>query len=225
VQCVLRAVPNCSVWRVCPPPPWVCLQILSLLNNATGNVLDDENLINALSASKSTSNQVKDRVAAAAKTQRKLQTMREVYQPVAIRGCSLYFCLADLALVEPMYQFSLDWFNGVFRDALASTKVPPAEDAAAVEGDGDGDGGRSPRSGQHSPRSSTSPRSASPRSPRARSTRHNRVRTCAVLLLCSCGLVACGDVWERLSFVHVIDMSMLLGRCEHTALWHNRRAP
>ena len=60
-------------------------QILSLLNNATGNVLDDESLINALSTSKSTSNQVKDRVAASEKTQRKLQAAREVSQPVALR--------------------------------------------------------------------------------------------------------------------------------------------
>ena len=63
----------------------VNVQILSLLNNATGNVLDDESLINALSTSKSTSNQVKDRVAASEKTQRKLQAAREVYQPVALR--------------------------------------------------------------------------------------------------------------------------------------------
>ena len=58
---------------------------MSLLNNATGNVLDDESLINALSTSKSTSNQVKDRVAASEKTQRKLQAAREVSQPVALR--------------------------------------------------------------------------------------------------------------------------------------------
>ena len=98
-------------------------QILSLLNDAHGSVLEDESLINALSTSKSTSNQVKDRVAASEKTQRKLQTMREAYQDVAVRGGCLYFCLADLAIVEPMYQFSLEWFNTIFRNALAATRT------------------------------------------------------------------------------------------------------
>lgn len=34
-------------------------------------------------------------------------TLREQYRPVAIRGSILYFVIADLALIDPMYQYSL----------------------------------------------------------------------------------------------------------------------
>ena len=45
-------------------------------------------------------------------------------------GCCLYFCLADLALVEPMYQFSLEWFTTLFRTALKSTRKQHNEEEA-----------------------------------------------------------------------------------------------
>ena len=37
-----------------------------------------------------------------------------VVPQVATRGAVLYFVLADLALVDVMYQFSLTWFYGMF---------------------------------------------------------------------------------------------------------------
>ena len=81
-------------------------KILELLSSAEGNILDDEVLINTLSASKVTSNNIEQRVAVAEKMQAKISATRVGYRPVAYRASLLYFCVADLNVVEPMYQYS-----------------------------------------------------------------------------------------------------------------------
>ena len=39
---------------------------------------------------------------------------RESYRSVAQRGSVLYFVIADLALIDPMYQYSLEFFSRLF---------------------------------------------------------------------------------------------------------------
>ena len=41
------------------------------------------------------------------------------YLQVAIRGATLYFILADLAGIDVMYQFSLDWFQDMFTATIS----------------------------------------------------------------------------------------------------------
>ncbi|KAI9095538.1 hypothetical protein DFS34DRAFT_182154 [Phlyctochytrium arcticum] len=89
-------------------------RILKLLFNSEGNILDDEELINTLNQSKVTSAAIKERVAQAEMTEKEINTAREKYRPVAIRGSVLYFVVADLAGVDPMYQFSLKYFKNLF---------------------------------------------------------------------------------------------------------------
>ncbi len=36
---------------------------------------------------------------------------------MAIRGTVLYFVISDLALIDPMYQFSLSYFKKLFLNA------------------------------------------------------------------------------------------------------------
>lgn len=40
------------------------------------------------------------------------------YKPVAQRASVLFFCLTDLANIEPMYQYSLPWFISMFEMAI-----------------------------------------------------------------------------------------------------------
>jgi hypothetical protein len=42
-------------------------------------------------------------------TEAEVDAIRQLYIPVAKRATVLYFCLAELASVDPMYQFSLSW--------------------------------------------------------------------------------------------------------------------
>jgi dynein heavy chain len=44
--------------------------------------------------------------------------MRNKYRPVAIRGALIYFVIADLALIDPMYQYSLSYFTKLFNTCI-----------------------------------------------------------------------------------------------------------
>lgn len=49
----------------------------------------------------------------------------QVYRPVATRASLLFFCISDLALVDPMYQYSLPWFIHLFIRATESAAQAP----------------------------------------------------------------------------------------------------
>uniref|UniRef100_H2YVP9 AAA+ ATPase domain-containing protein n=1 Tax=Ciona savignyi TaxID=51511 RepID=H2YVP9_CIOSA len=46
--------------------------------------------------------------------ERRTEAARSRYMPVATRGAVLYFVVADLEVLNPMYQFSLQWFSEKF---------------------------------------------------------------------------------------------------------------
>lgn len=59
-------------------------------------------------------------------TERSINEAREHYRPAATRGSILYFVIADLAVVSPMYQFSLPYFTRLF--SFCIEKSEKAED-------------------------------------------------------------------------------------------------
>jgi len=89
-------------------------KILRLLSDASGNILDDEVLIDTLAQSKVTADEISLKVAEAEVTERDIDATREKYRPVATRASVLFFCISDLAGVDPMYQYSLSWFLNLF---------------------------------------------------------------------------------------------------------------
>eukprot|EP00771_Trimastix_marina_P003253 gnl/Trimastix_PCT/4478.p1 GENE.gnl/Trimastix_PCT/4478~~gnl/Trimastix_PCT/4478.p1 ORF type:complete len:2540 (-),score=952.78 gnl/Trimastix_PCT/4478:132-6824(-) len=91
--------------------------ILRLLSE-TLNPLEDETLINRLAESKKVSNEIAEKVAAAEQTERDIDRTRAEYIPVARRAAILFFCVADLALIDPMYQYSLQWYLGLYDQAI-----------------------------------------------------------------------------------------------------------
>lgn len=42
---------------------------------------------------------------------------------VATRGATLYFVLADLAGIDVMYQFSLEWFQDMFESCISNSNA------------------------------------------------------------------------------------------------------
>lgn len=44
------------------------------------------------------------------------------YIPVAVRTQILFFCVSDLANVDPMYQYSLEWFLNIFLSGIANSE-------------------------------------------------------------------------------------------------------
>lgn len=64
----------------------------------------------------------------AEETAKVIEATRESYRTVAKRGSVLYFVIADLANVDPMYQYSLEFFTKLFVMRLEkSTKNPELE--------------------------------------------------------------------------------------------------
>lgn len=92
--------------------------ILRMLSEASGSLLDDEELVLTLQSSKTTSNEVQSQLAVSEQTEKKIDAAREGYRPCANRASILYFLLSDLARVDPMYQFSLDAYVGLFNQSL-----------------------------------------------------------------------------------------------------------
>ncbi|XP_075260085.1 dynein axonemal heavy chain 6-like isoform X4 [Convolutriloba macropyga] len=92
--------------------------ILKQLFNSEGNILDDEQLIKSLNDSKVTSNAITNRLKETEITEAKINTAREKYRPVATRGSVLYFVIASLAEIDPMYQFSLKYFSNLFNATI-----------------------------------------------------------------------------------------------------------
>ncbi|KAF5272727.1 hypothetical protein FQA39_LY07754 [Lamprigera yunnana] len=89
-------------------------RILKLLFTSQGNILDDEELIETLNESKETSAIIAARLVETETMENKISVAREKYRSVATRGSVLYFVVAQLAEIDPMYQFSLKYFNQVF---------------------------------------------------------------------------------------------------------------
>lgn len=55
-------------------------------------------------------------------TQIDIDNTRAQYIPVANRGQILFFCLSDLSNVDPMYQYSLEWFIAIFVSSMSETE-------------------------------------------------------------------------------------------------------
>eukprot|EP01012_Entosiphon_sulcatum_P032728 TRINITY_DN4157_c0_g3_i1.p1 TRINITY_DN4157_c0_g3~~TRINITY_DN4157_c0_g3_i1.p1 ORF type:complete len:4135 (-),score=940.22 TRINITY_DN4157_c0_g3_i1:62-12466(-) len=101
-------------------------KILSLLSSASGNILDNEVLINTLGQSKKVSEDIAKDVQTAETTQLQISLAREKYRPVATRGSIIFTVISDVGEVEHMYQYSLQSFKKLFLHALERT--PPNDD-------------------------------------------------------------------------------------------------
>lgn len=55
-------------------------------------------------------------------TAKRINETRESYRGIARRGSVLYFVVADLALIDPMYQYSLEFFTRLFNRRLDKSK-------------------------------------------------------------------------------------------------------
>uniref|UniRef100_A0A8B9LG94 Dynein, axonemal, heavy chain 7 n=1 Tax=Astyanax mexicanus TaxID=7994 RepID=A0A8B9LG94_ASTMX len=89
-------------------------KILEVLSSSKGNILEDETAIQILSSSKVLANEISEKQAIAERTEQKIDETRMGYTPIAVHSAILFFSIADLANIEPMYQYSLTWFINLF---------------------------------------------------------------------------------------------------------------
>jgi len=98
-------------------------RILHVLSSSEGNILDDEGAVATLSESKVVSDQIAEEQKVADETEVKIDSARVGYAPVAAHASLLYFGVSDMANIDPMYKYSLDWYVNLFvRGIKDSTK-------------------------------------------------------------------------------------------------------
>jgi dynein heavy chain len=104
-------------------------KILAVLSSSSGNILDDESAIQILQSSKALSNEVAEKQAVAEETEKAIDIARQGYIPVAFQSSVLFFVVADMGNIDPMYQYSLPFYVGLFLLSIKnSEKADELED-------------------------------------------------------------------------------------------------
>ena len=104
-------------------------KILHVLSSSEGNILEDEGAINTLNTAKVVSNDIEEKQKVADETNIEIERVRALYAPCGAFNSVLFFCIADLAGIDPMYQYSLAWFINLFvRSIRNSEKVETTDD-------------------------------------------------------------------------------------------------
>uniref|UniRef100_A0A8C4E4W3 AAA+ ATPase domain-containing protein n=1 Tax=Dicentrarchus labrax TaxID=13489 RepID=A0A8C4E4W3_DICLA len=96
-------------------------KILKVLSSSEGNILEDETAIKVLSSSKILSEEISEKQKIASVTEKEIDDTRMGYRPVAVHSSILFFCISELANIEPMYQYSLTWFINLYLFSIAQS--------------------------------------------------------------------------------------------------------
>lgn len=96
-------------------------KILEILSKSQGNLLEDESAISALTSSKTLSDDIALKQKVADETERLIDITRQGYRPIAVQSSILFFVIAELANIEPMYQYSLGWFINLFLISISDS--------------------------------------------------------------------------------------------------------
>lgn len=92
--------------------------ILRILGQSEGDILEDEEAIDVFEKSKQISTDIATKQVAAQRTEEQIQTFRENYRPVARQSSIMYYCVADLIHIDSMYQFSINWYQKLYTTSI-----------------------------------------------------------------------------------------------------------
>ena len=95
--------------------------ILQLLNDAKGNLLDDEFLIETLQKSKVETAEIIEKLKKQEYDREMFNNIRNNYREVAFKVAQMYFVINDLVFIEPTYLWSLDFFIALYEKAIKDT--------------------------------------------------------------------------------------------------------
>ncbi len=86
--------------------------------SSEGNILEDETAILTLDNAKIISDDINKKQKIGLETAKKIEASRLEYKPMAQHSSTLFFCLTDLPNIDPMYQYSLQWFINLYMNSI-----------------------------------------------------------------------------------------------------------
>nr|CCC95695.1 unnamed protein product [Trypanosoma congolense IL3000] len=95
--------------------------ILGKLKSTQGNILDDSDLIAELKSAQSNSKVLSENQKEANEKMTIITSTRDRYRDVAARASVLFFVLADISRIDPMYQYSLQFFVKLVQNEVRAT--------------------------------------------------------------------------------------------------------
>ena len=81
-------------------------------------ILDAEELIVKLETGKVLSDEISVNMKSNIQIEKEINELRNEYVPIAERGSILYFVVASMSKIDPMYQFSLEYFKKIFISSI-----------------------------------------------------------------------------------------------------------
>lgn len=96
-------------------------QLLEELVHATGNILENEQLVLTLEETKSKSISITKALAESAKIQGTIDKERNLFRDLASIGADIFLLMSDLHKINNMYRFSLNSYLSTFEGTL---KIP-----------------------------------------------------------------------------------------------------
>jgi dynein heavy chain len=97
-------------------------KILNQIAGASGNLLEDDELIKTLDQSKAQYIQIERQLADMMVNIKNINVVRDNFKPVAKRVSKYFFCLSDMSHIDPMYQYSLKWYEMIFQRSLEKSE-------------------------------------------------------------------------------------------------------
>lgn len=105
------------------------LTILNLLYTGSQNedkdttILDNMELIQTLRNSKEKSKEMEIQLIKQAESEEIIKKKRLIYRGVSIHVAHLFFTISDLSNIEPVYQYSLNWYKDIFNLSILNTQA------------------------------------------------------------------------------------------------------
>lgn len=81
-------------------------------------MVQDETAIQIITEAKFLGNDIAEKQKLAEITEKEIEKARVGYEPCGAYIAILFFCISDLANIDPMYQYSLNWFVSLFVGSL-----------------------------------------------------------------------------------------------------------
>ncbi|KEG15451.1 dynein heavy chain [Trypanosoma grayi] len=92
--------------------------LLNDLANSKGSLLENKTLIDSLNEIKTQAAEIAEALEKSRQVQEEIDTKRNVYRPFATTASETFFIVKSLNGLSHMYQFSFNFFMGIFHDTL-----------------------------------------------------------------------------------------------------------